>query len=140
MTHEKWNLTIQSKAHTAWNIHQLLPDTLDFFIMLSSLSGIYGGAAQANYAAGCVFQDALCDYRTRRGQNATSFDIGWMQAIGIIAETEKFQERHKRAFIMKQIATEDFMVSIVPRGLPSFKSRDSQIDLPHANSLLALLG
>ncbi|KAI1081559.1 hypothetical protein F5B20DRAFT_588591 [Whalleya microplaca] len=109
MTHAQWDLTIRSKAHTAWNLHELLPRTLDFFIMLSSLDGIYGNAAQSNYSAGCVFQDSLCYHRTRHGQKAVSFDIGWMRTIGIIAETEKFQQRQQNVTSIGQIEDEDFM-------------------------------
>lgn len=109
MTHAQWDLTVRSKAHTAWNLHQFLPETLDFFIMLSSLAGIYGTTGQANYTAGCASQDSLCYYRTSRGQKAVSIDIGWMRTIGIIAETEKFQQRQQTMGFMKPIETEELL-------------------------------
>ena len=36
----------------SWNLHELMPRDLDFFIMLSSLAGILGNRGQSNYRAG----------------------------------------------------------------------------------------
>ncbi len=95
MTHAQWALTIRSKVATSWNLDRQLPRSLDFFVLLSSLNGIYGGIAQSNYAAGCTFQDALARMRVSRGEKAVSFDVGWMRNIGIIAETPEYQAQRK---------------------------------------------
>jgi len=60
--------------------------------------------ATANYASGCTFQDALASYRVRRGQAATSIDIGWMRDIGIVAETAAFQRRRLATEDMQQVS------------------------------------
>ncbi|KAK3937139.1 hypothetical protein QBC46DRAFT_294875 [Diplogelasinospora grovesii] len=109
MTYEQWSLTIRSKVQTSWNLHRLLPQDLDFFVLLSSLAGIYGSIAQSNYAAGCNFQDALARYRTSRGQKAISLDIGWMRNIGIIAENAAYQATRKNAADMGQIEDTELM-------------------------------
>ncbi|CAJ2504945.1 Uu.00g123390.m01.CDS01 [Anthostomella pinea] len=109
MTYAQWDLTLRSKAHTTWNLHELLPPSLDFFVLLSSLAGVYGSPAQSNYAAGCAFQDAVASYRTRRGQKAISLDVGWMRTIGIIAETEQYQRHRKNTADMGQIEAEELM-------------------------------
>lgn len=103
MSHAQWELTIKSKAHTTSNLDRLLPNALDFFILLSSLGGIYGNVAQSNYAAGCSFQDAVARRRVSQGRKAIAFDIGWMRNIGIIAETKSYEERRKTAADMQQI-------------------------------------
>ncbi|RJE22580.1 polyketide synthase [Aspergillus sclerotialis] len=95
MTIDKWDLTMRSKVQTSWNLHNLLPDNLDFFVLLSSLAGVVGQMASANYSAGCSFQDALARYRVSRGQRAVSIDIGWMRNIGIIAETGAYQRQRE---------------------------------------------
>lgn len=95
MTVTQWELTVRSKVDTSWNLHQLLPPSLDFFVQLSSLVGIIGTPAQSNYGAGSTFQDALARYRTSHGEKAISLDIGWMRGIGIVAETEAYK-RHRR--------------------------------------------
>lgn len=55
MSHAQWELTIKSKALTSRNLHEPLPRDLDFFILFSSLGGVYGNVAQSNYAAGCTY-------------------------------------------------------------------------------------
>lgn len=86
MTHSQWSLNIQSKVHTSWNLHQLLPKDMDFFILLSSLMGVYANPSQSNYAAGCVFQDTLARLRSAQGMRASvSLDIGYMRSVGYVA-------------------------------------------------------
>lgn len=76
MTHAQWELTLKSKVHSTANLDQLLSKDLDFFILLSSLGGVYSNVAQCNYAASCSFQDAVARHRTLRGRKAFTFDIG----------------------------------------------------------------
>ena len=42
MTMEKWHESLAPKVDGSWNLHQLLPLGLDFFIMLSSMAGVIG--------------------------------------------------------------------------------------------------
>ncbi|KAH9905928.1 hypothetical protein F4778DRAFT_779319 [Xylariomycetidae sp. FL2044] len=112
MTHEQFATSIRSKVQTSWNLHALLgpSEPLDFFVLLSSLSGIYGNASQGNYAAGCTFQDALARHRASRGLRAASLDIGWMRNIGVIAENQALQQRFERgANTMGQIEDTELM-------------------------------
>ena len=97
MEHEQWTLAVASKASTSHNLHRLLPPDLDFFVLLSSLGGILGNAAQANYAAGCTYQDALARHRAARGQRAVSIDVGLMRNVGIVAETHAYERRFRTA-------------------------------------------
>ncbi|KAF2491841.1 putative polyketide synthase [Lophium mytilinum] len=86
MTHALWRGAVGPKIQGSWNLHTHLPPDLDFFIMLSSISGVVGNRSQANYAAGNTFQDALAHYRRQRGLAAVSIDLGLMLGIGLIAE------------------------------------------------------
>jgi hypothetical protein len=104
MTHGQWSSTIASKVQTSWNLHDLLPQPLDFFILLSSLSGVYGTPSQSNYAAGCTFQDALARHRVLQGQKAVSFDLGVVRNIGTIAENGM---RHGQRHIAKDVGQID---------------------------------
>ncbi|RSM00803.1 hypothetical protein CEP52_008889 [Fusarium oligoseptatum] len=79
MTFAQWDLAVRTKVQTSWNLHRLLRQDLDFFVLLSSLAGVIGQMASANYAAGCSFQDALARHRTAQGQRGLSIDIGWMR-------------------------------------------------------------
>ncbi|TVY37829.1 Fumagillin dodecapentaenoate synthase [Lachnellula subtilissima] len=54
------------KVQGTWNLHNVaekLGLKLDFFTMLSSISGVVGQKGQANYTAGNAFLDAFASYR-----------------------------------------------------------------------------
>ncbi|KAJ5088039.1 hypothetical protein N7456_011655 [Penicillium angulare] len=83
---EDWQVAIAPKVQGSWNLHEILPGDLDFFAMLSSVAGVFGNRGQSNYAAGNTFQDALAAYRTVRGMNACSIDLGSVSSVGWVAE------------------------------------------------------
>ncbi|KAK4210095.1 lovastatin diketide synthase LovF, partial [Rhypophila decipiens] len=86
MSYSQWSTTVRSKVDATWNLHSLLPKTTKFFILLSSLSGIQGTMGQANYVAGCAFQDAIAQARTSAGyRNSISLDLGWVRPTGDMA-------------------------------------------------------
>jgi acyl carrier protein len=109
MTFQQWDLTIRSKVDTSKNLHELLPKDLDFFILLSSLAGVVGQMASANYAGGCAYQDALAKHRRMHGQSALSLDIGWMSNIGIIAEKEAYQRQRQTSNDMQPINDKELL-------------------------------
>lgn len=109
MTFAQWDLGVRTKVQTSYNLHRLLPQNLDFFLLLSSLAGVVGQMASANYAAGCSFQDALARHRLARGQRALSLDIGWMKNIGVIAETGAYQRQRQRADDMQPIDASELL-------------------------------
>lgn len=88
MTHEAWEAVIKAKIDGSINLHNLVPNQreLDFFILLSSVAGIVGNTGQANYSAGCAFQDALARHRVARGLCGTSLNLGMIQSAGYVAE------------------------------------------------------
>ncbi|KXJ85338.1 hypothetical protein Micbo1qcDRAFT_223400 [Microdochium bolleyi] len=88
MTYQQWVGATRPKIQGTWNLHELLPKDLDFFISLSSLAGIIGSISQSNYAAGNAYQDALMHYRKAQGLAATSLDLGLMRGIGYVEENE----------------------------------------------------
>lgn len=87
----------------------MLPPSVDFFIMLSSLSGIYGVLRQGNCSAGRTFQDGLARHRIERGLKAVSLDSGWMRNIGVIAENVDYQLHRKSAANMGMIEDTELM-------------------------------
>ncbi|KAL8718899.1 MAG: hypothetical protein Q9225_004024 [Loekoesia sp. 1 TL-2023] len=92
MTFGQCKGTASGKVAGSINLHNLFKD-LDFFIMLSSLTGILGNASQANYTAGGTFQDALAQYRTVNGLPALSIDLGMVKSMGYVAEATGVSER-----------------------------------------------
>lgn len=47
----------------------------------------FGSRGQANYAAGCAFQSAICHLWRAIGQKGISLNVGLMRDIGVLAET-----------------------------------------------------
>lgn len=87
MTLESYHETLRPKVHGTLNLHKVFSNTpLDFFIMLSSCSGIIGGNGQANYASACTFQDSFARYRTSRGKPTRSLDLGMIEGAGYVSE------------------------------------------------------
>lgn len=86
MTYDQWHRGLQPKVNGTINLHNNLHD-VQFFVLLSSLTGVGGNTSQANYAAGNTFQDALARHRTTQGLPAVSIDLGAVEAVGFVAES-----------------------------------------------------
>lgn len=89
MTIDDWQTAIRPKVTATWNLHSHFsqPGSLDFFVMLSSLSAIFGWASQSSYAAGGTYEDALARFRVARGLPAVSLDLGVVVNVGNEAMT-----------------------------------------------------
>ncbi|KAK6216060.1 hypothetical protein LQW54_003834 [Pestalotiopsis sp. IQ-011] len=126
MTHAQWQSTTRAKVQSSWNLHMLLPD-LDFFVLLSSVSGIIGNPGQSNYAAGCTYQDALARYRASHGQRAISIDLGVMRSVGVVAESESLKKRFEDSQGFAQVEEDEF-ISLLDRCCdPALPMTTSQI-------------
>jgi hypothetical protein len=89
MTVREFHETIGCKVKGTWNLHtaSLSQHTpLDFFTLLSSLSGVIGRKGQANYAAANAFLDSFASYRQSMGLPASSVDLGVVEDVGYVAE------------------------------------------------------
>ncbi|RAR00984.1 polyketide synthase PksG [Stemphylium lycopersici] len=82
MTVSQFHRALAPKYQGSWNLHELLPKDMDFMVFLSSMSGIIGNPAQANYAAGNTFEDALARHRAASGLKGVSFDLGLVLEAG----------------------------------------------------------
>ncbi|RMZ82271.1 hypothetical protein DV738_g1896, partial [Chaetothyriales sp. CBS 135597] len=99
MSWDDWQICVQPKVKGTFNLHNEFsqPGTLDFFVMLSSLSGILGFASQANYAAAGAYQDALARWRQAHGLPGVSLDLGAVKGVGYVAETAGVADRMRNA-------------------------------------------
>ncbi|KAE8372689.1 hypothetical protein BDV26DRAFT_273649 [Aspergillus bertholletiae] len=88
MTYQDWTDTFSCKVPGTWNLHQLLPNGMDFFIMYSSIAGGVGGTASVNYSAVCAYQDALVHYRNAHGEKATTLNLGVMVDDGVLRDND----------------------------------------------------
>jgi acyl carrier protein len=93
MSHEDWKAATEPKVLGTWNLHHALINTkLDFFVLFSSGSGLFGWTHQANYASGNTFLDAFVQYRLSQGFPASVLDVGVMSEIGYVSKTPIVEE------------------------------------------------
>ncbi|KAJ6133656.1 hypothetical protein N7471_008871 [Penicillium samsonianum] len=82
--------SVRSKARGSWNLHEVLPNDLDFSTLPSSCG------------------DALAHYRRSRDLSGTSLDLGHMLDIGVIAErTDNLSTAPLRAAFGNQAVPQD---------------------------------
>ncbi|KAF4992760.1 hypothetical protein FDECE_13624 [Fusarium decemcellulare] len=129
MDHGQWSDATRPKVLGTRNLHNSFGSNLDFFVMLSSLTGVVGNASQGNYAAGGSFQDAFASWRTAQGLPAVSIDLGTVKSIGYVAETEGVAERMQRAGYVPQEEEEvlGLIEAAIRTPLRQSLSRQSQV-------------
>ena len=93
MKYSQYLAATRPKISGTRNLHICSPSSLEFFVLLSSGTGICGSRSQANYAAGNTFQDAFAAYRTKQDLPATVIDLGVVLEVGWAAENAEAGER-----------------------------------------------
>ncbi|KAL9612040.1 MAG: hypothetical protein Q9204_008983, partial [Flavoplaca sp. TL-2023a] len=96
MTLEQWNKVSDPKVKGAWYLHEATLEAsidLDFFVFLSSMSGLNGQPGQSNYAGANTFLDAFAQYRNNMSLVASSIDIGAVADMGYAARDEALLQR-----------------------------------------------
>ena len=102
MTFDNYTDVVGPKVAGTWNLHHSLSGhDLEFFIMLSSISGIIGNKGQAAYSASSTFMDAFSRFRNAQGLPAATVDLGAVSDIGYLAE-----DLDKKALVMESMASE----------------------------------
>lgn len=81
------------KAMGAQNLHELtLGTALDFFVMFSSATTLFGNPGQGNYVAANACLEALAKYRRANGLAATCVRWGAIDDVGFLARNEKIKD------------------------------------------------
>jgi acyl transferase domain-containing protein/surfactin synthase thioesterase subunit/acyl carrier protein len=100
---ERLERVMRPKVDAAWHLHELTAGLdLSRFIVFSSVAGLIGSAAQANYTAANAFLDALAAHRQQLGLPGTSLAWGgWIQRTDLIeALSEVDRARLERSGIV----------------------------------------
>ncbi|GKT47554.1 reducing polyketide synthase FUB1 [Colletotrichum spaethianum] len=132
MTHEKWIRAFMPKTRGSSNLlSQLSASDAPFFIMLSSITGIIGNTAQANYASGNTFEDALAHYaRKHLGIAATSIDVGLVSdsshftSAGEFGELEDYLHMYQHGWSGLQCTLDELRIAL--RAVMSGATADGQ--------------
>ncbi|KAK2021943.1 hypothetical protein LX32DRAFT_574456 [Colletotrichum zoysiae] len=96
MTLEQWIKATGPKVKGAWYLHDATTQAgikLDFFVFLSSMSGITGQPGQANYSGANTFLDAFTLWRNSNALPASSIDIGAVADMGYAARDQQLLQR-----------------------------------------------
>lgn len=91
MSLDEWAAAVEPKVQGTWNLHNATVAAgiqLDFFVLFSSVSGLFGQAGQANYAGANTFLNAFVQYRTSLGLAASSLNIGPVLDAGYVSQDE----------------------------------------------------
>ncbi|KAG4268130.1 hypothetical protein FPRO04_12629 [Fusarium proliferatum] len=89
MSQEDYYTAVRPKVVASRNLHKLLPQNLDFFILLLSASGVVGNRGQSNYCVGNTYQDSLARHRVALGLPGVAVDLGMILSVGFAAENQE---------------------------------------------------
>lgn len=111
MTYDAFVKVLRPKITGSWNLYKQLPQDMDFYVMLSSISGIFGNQGQANYDMGNTFQDALARHAAAQGRRAYAIDIGVLLGVGYVAENKIYIDLLRRTGF-DSITEDDLLASM----------------------------
>ncbi|GAB6142395.1 type I polyketide synthase [Methylosoma difficile] len=92
-TPEQIQRVLAPKIMGALHLHELtagLP--LDWFVMYSSVTTLFGNPGQSNYVAANLWLEALAAQRQQQGLPATCICLGAIEDVGFLARNEKIKE------------------------------------------------
>lgn len=84
--HCQRSASLRSKVLGTRNLNMLLPEDLDFFIILPSFTGVLRNRDQSNDAAADTYQDALAPQRRELDLTAVTVNLSIMRDTNVLAE------------------------------------------------------
>lgn len=86
LTPERMRTVLAPKAAGAWHLHEYTKaETLDFFVMYSSATTLFGNPGQGNYVAANYMLENLTYYRRAKGLVASFVAWGAISDVGVLA-------------------------------------------------------
>lgn len=137
MSNNAWHIGIQPKWQGTLNLHHALQttkDSLEFFLMMSSVSGTIGTATESNYCAANSFLDAFAYYLRLQGQPAISIGLGMISEVGYLHENPEIEALLMRRGI--QPLNEAEFLQVVDLALTENKNSDQAQIKPWSSHIL----
>ncbi|RDA95780.1 hypothetical protein CP533_5176 [Ophiocordyceps camponoti-saundersi (nom. inval.)] len=132
MSHSRWNDVQSPKVKGAWNLHNAGLNNLDFFILFSSISAVYGPPGQANYASANTFLDSFVQYRHSLGLPCSVIDLGATDEVGFLSLSENAKIRTRLKEIGQHFLQEQDMLDAVDISINrSHSPKPPPSDLSH---------
>ncbi|XP_052069058.1 uncharacterized protein LOC127708261 [Mytilus californianus] len=93
MTEEKFEKVLKPKVLGTLHLHSLTQSmNLDYFVLQSSITSVFGNSGQTNYGAGNAFMDTFAFYRRSIGISGQTINWGALH-LGLLTAYENV-ERH----------------------------------------------
>ncbi len=93
LTETQIGRVLNPKIQGALNLHELtLAKPLDFFVLYSSITTLFGNPGQSSYVAGNLWLEALAANRRQQGLAATCVRWGAIDDVGFLARNVKIKE------------------------------------------------
>ncbi|KAK1593857.1 beta-ketoacyl synthase domain-containing protein [Colletotrichum navitas] len=103
MSHDDYMTAIKPKVQGTQNLDEAFgaSDSLDFFIMLSSITAILGKSGQSNYAVGNAYQDAFAHSKKSSSCRYIALNLGAVDgSLAIISLPPAQQEAMRRGSVL----------------------------------------
>ncbi|MDD5275380.1 MAG: SDR family NAD(P)-dependent oxidoreductase [Methylovulum sp.] len=93
LTDSQIGRVLSPKIQGALNLHELTLDRpLDFFVLYSSITTLFGNPGQSSYVAGNLWLEALAANRRQQGLTATCVRWGAIDDVGFLARNVKIKD------------------------------------------------
>ena len=99
MSYEQMDQVLKPKVDGSRYLDELFGEQhLEFFVMFSSFSWVFGNRGQSNYVAANAYMAGLAESRRQRGLAGSVIDLGVVSGVGFVARAGKFfgEELHTR--------------------------------------------
>ena len=140
MSNKSWHTSVAPKVQGTWNLHNAIlshepsraTNSVDMFVMTSSVAGSVGIATESNYTAANSFMDNFAKYRRTQGLPALSIGLGAISEVGYLHENPEIE-----AVLLRKGITpikEEELLSIIDISL----SREPELEPSEAHVLTGL--
>lgn len=149
-----WDGPLRLKVDSSWNLHELTQvDTLDIFILFSSVASVLGNRSQAGYNVGNAFLNSLAEFRRAQRLPAVAIALGAMTDMGVLYELGRkdmlnilamgglvtLQEHHLAKILhaaVAECADSESKRAVMLTGLAMFNRLDGRLIANEGQSLL----